>query len=125
MKTIKFMVATDPALYGPNASPQEQAYFAESVRRRERLAIEVGENLVRARDEGITQEQASEVARLLREKAESMRAAKPEATAAAATPAGPAAPQPAKLSATEIDKVIVTLLGQKDGQEVSRILEGR
>ncbi len=28
MKTIKFMVATDPALYGPNASPQDAQEYA-------------------------------------------------------------------------------------------------
>jgi len=28
MKTIKFIVATDPALYGPEASPQDAQEFA-------------------------------------------------------------------------------------------------
>ncbi len=28
MKTIKFTVATDPALYGPDASPQDAQEFA-------------------------------------------------------------------------------------------------
>ncbi len=28
MKTIKFLVATDPALYGPEASPQDAQEFA-------------------------------------------------------------------------------------------------
>ncbi len=28
MKTIKFMVATDPSLYGPDASPQDAQEYA-------------------------------------------------------------------------------------------------